>query len=220
MSNLTRIILVVVVGTAVVCTGLYSALPSRITAVQAIRTGDAETAVKIIGDAGGDISRTFRLPPAPGDTPGLGIALRPATYLEQPSATITVLVGTRDRCTFGPRQYTDGGTITCPVTQSGADTLRLTVRGAAGPLALFERKSPSGQDLAGLWVQVPPRSLEGRARFVMTALSTTRPWVLSWPLTIVAFWFSVCGALWLGLVALSRSDGLDGEARTDPDAPV
>jgi len=221
MSNLTRIILVVVVGTAVVCAGLYSALPGRITAVQAIRTGDAETAVKIVGDGGGGgTTRTFHLPPAPGDTPRLGIALRPATYLEQPSATITVLVGERDRCTFGPGQYTDGGTITCPVTQPGADTLRLSVRGAAGPLALIERTSPSGQNLAGLWVQVPPRSLEGRARFVLTALSTTRPWVFSWPLTIVAFWFSVCGALWLGLVALSRSEGLDGQVRTDPDAPL
>jgi hypothetical protein len=215
MSKLVKIVLVVVIGIALVCVALYSALPDRITAVQAIRTGDTETALKIVGDAGGGVTRLFSLPPAPRGTSRLAIALRPATYLERPSGTITVIVGKHDRCTFGPDQYTDGGTITCPVTQPGADKLQVTVRGATGPVALIERQSVSGENLAGLWVQVPSSSLEGRMRFVLTALSTTRPWLVSWPLGIFGFTFAVCASLWLGLVALARGDDLGDEAGTD-----
>jgi hypothetical protein len=210
MRKLARMAMVTVVGIALTGAAVYSALPERISPVQATRNGDAETAVKIVGDGGGRVTRTFKLPPAPGATPRLGLALRPATYLKRPTGTITVVVGERDRCTFRPSQYTDGGTITCPVTQTGADTLRISIRGAAGPLALIERQSVSGERLAGLWVQVPSRSVGGRIRFVLTALSTTRPWPFSWPLALFCFVFAVCASLWLGLVALSRSEDLDG----------
>jgi hypothetical protein len=223
MSRLTRFILVVVGGVAIVLVALYSALPSHTTPVQAIKTGGTETALKIVGDAGGSVTRTFRLPPAPRNTPNLGIALRPATYLKRPSATITVDVG-GNRCTFGPHQYTDGGTITCEVRRPGADTMRISVRRAAGPVALIERRTPSGRTLAGLWAQVPSSSLEGRLRFVMTALSTTRPWPFSWPLALFCFTFAVCASLGLGLVTLTRGEDLGGEAtpdsRASTDAPA
>ena len=211
MSNLRRLALVTAIGVALVVVALYSALPTRIAAVQAIRTGDTETALKIVGDDGGGVTRTFTLPPAPRDTPRLGIALRPATYFNAPSGTITVLVGTSDRCVFGPERYTDGGTVTCSVTQPGADKLRISVRGATGPVALIERQSASGENLAGLWVQLPPKSLEGRLRFVLTALSTTRPWLFSWPLAIFGFAIAVCGSVWLGLSALSSGEQPDVE---------
>jgi hypothetical protein len=214
MNKPVRVILIAVTGCTLVCLALYSALPTHITPVQAIRTGDTETPLKIVGDGGGSVTRTFILPPAPRDTPRLGIALRPATYLKPPSGTITVAVGTRDRCTYRPAQYTDGDTITCPVTQPGADKLRISVRNATGPVALIERQSESGKLLAGLWVQVPSSSLEGRVRFVLTALSTTRPWLFSWPLAIFAFTFALCASLWIGLTALTGPDDLDGEAGT------
>jgi hypothetical protein len=209
MSSLRRLALVTAIGVVLAGVALYSALPARVTAVQVIKTTDTETVLKILGDGGGGVTRTFALPPAPRGTPSLGIALRPATYLERPSGTITVRVGTSDRCTFGPDRYTDGGAITCPVRHPGADSLKISVRGATGPVALIERQSASGENLAGIWVQLPPSSREGRVRSVLTALSTTRPWLFSWPLAIFGFALSVCGSIWLGLWALSSSERLD-----------
>jgi hypothetical protein len=128
MRKLARMAMVTVVGIALTGAAVYSALPERISPVQATRNGDAETAVKIVGDGGGRVTRTFKLPPAPGATPRLGLALRPATYLKRPTGTITVVVGERDRCTFRPSQYTDGGTITCP----GPDRKAVCVRRTPG----------------------------------------------------------------------------------------
>ena len=69
MSNVTRLTLATVIGIALVGAALYSALPGHITAVQTVKTGDAETVVKLVGDGGGGATRTFILPPAPRDTP-------------------------------------------------------------------------------------------------------------------------------------------------------
>jgi hypothetical protein len=212
MSKLLKLCLIVATGSVLTAVTIYSALPSRIMPVSLVATTDTETAVKIVGDDGGSVTRTFVLPQAPRDTPRLGIALRPATYLLNPSATITVVIGSSDRCTFGPHQYTDGGTVTCPVTGSRARRLRISVRGAQGPLALIERQTTAGDNVAAIWVQIPRSSLEGRMRFVLTALSTTRPWLFSWPLAIFGFAVSVLGSLWLGLSVVSRAGGLDIEA--------
>jgi hypothetical protein len=212
MSNVLKLCLIVIAGGVLAAVTIYSALPSRIVPVSLVATTDAQTALKIVGDHGGGTTKTFVLPPAPRDTPRLGLALRPATYLLKPSATITVVVGGRDRCTFGPRQYTDGSTVTCPVTRSGARSFRISVRGARGPLALIERQTTAGKTVAGIWVQVPRSSLEGRLRFVLTALSTTRPWLFSWPLAIFGFAFSTCASLWLVLTALV------GDERPRPEA--
>ena len=65
MSKLARIAMVSSVGIALAGAAVYSALPERISPVQATRNGDAETAVKIVGDAGSGLTRTFKLPPAP-----------------------------------------------------------------------------------------------------------------------------------------------------------
>lgn len=216
MTGLRRGIPLIGVGVIVCAIALYSALPSRIAPVSLIFTGDTEAVLKIVGDQGGDVTRTFELPPAPAGESQLGIALRPATYLKAPSGVIDVTVGDRSHCTFRPTDYSDGGTITCPVKQAGASRMRIAVTGTTGPLALIERQTRTGRTIAGIWVQIPSRSLEGRVRFVLTALSTTRPGPFSWPLAIFGFAFAVCAGIWLIIAALSRDDDTDATAGLGP----
>jgi hypothetical protein len=223
MSATVKRALLVAAGCLLACAAVYSALPGRIAPVSLTRTGETDNALNIVGEGGGDVTRTFALPRRPPDAPHLGVGFRPATYLRPPSATITVVIGTHDRCTFGPGQYSDGGAIACPVTHAGAATMRIIVRGARGPLALIERQAPGGQDVPGIWVQIPPHSLSGRLDFVLTALSTTRPWLFTWPLALAGFLIATCGALWLMFAALARGEGLDaGTAgrESDPAAPA
>ena len=63
MSKFVKLVLSVVIGIALVCVAFYSALPDRITAVQAIRTGDTEAALKIVGDAGEPVGTAESLKP-------------------------------------------------------------------------------------------------------------------------------------------------------------
>ena len=205
MTKVTRAALVLTAGAAALGIAIYSALPQRIAPVSLVATGDTEVALKIVGDRGGDLTRTFTLPPAPSGESRLGLALRPATYLKAPSGQITVQVGS-STCRFGPDDYTDGGTISCPVAEAGTTRMRITVKDATGPLALIERQTRAGKDIAGIWVQIPPRSLEGRVRFVLTALSTTRPGLFSWPLAIFGFGLAICATIWLCLGAVARGD--------------
>ena len=217
MRDMRRASPLVLVGVLLCAVALYSALPSRIAPVSLIFTGDTETVLKIVGGRGGDATRTFALPPAPTGERHLGLALRPATYLKAPSGTIEVAVGDRTRCTFRPGDYSDGGTITCPVAQAGATSMRISVKGATGPLALIERQTRTGQTIAGIWVQIAPRSLSGRARFVLTALSTTRAGPFSWPLAILGFVFAVCAGLWLVVAAIATDPDPEDSTITDAD---
>lgn len=205
MRKLATAACLIAASVAVLATAIYSALPGRIAAVALIVTGDTEVALKIVGDRGGDVTRTFKLPAAPSGESRLGLALRPATYQKAPSAEIEVRVGS-STCRFGPSDYTDGGTISCPVAEPGTSSMRITVKGAAGPLALIERQTRDGKEVAGVWVHIPPRSLEGRVRFVLTALSTTRPGLFSWPLAIFGFGLAICATIWLCLGAVARGD--------------
>ena len=213
MRKLTTAALLIAASVAVLATAIYSALPVRIAPVALIVTGDTEVALKIVGDRGGDVTRTFTLPPAPAGESRLGLALRPATYLKAPSGAIEVTVG-KSTCRFGPSDYTDGGTISCPVAEPGTSSMRITVKGATGPLALIERQTRAGKDVAGIWVQIAPRSLEGRVRFVLTALSTTRPGLFSWPLAIFGFGLAICATIWLCIGVFARDDAGDETAVT------
>ncbi len=220
MNPLARTALSLAVGIVATGVAVYSALPQRIAPVALVATGDVEVALKIVPDRGGDLTKVFSLPPAPAGEPRLGLAIRPATYLKSPSAVIVLEAG-GSRCRFQPTEYTDGGTITCPMRTAGMTSMRLTIRGSTGPLALVERKTRDGEDLAGVWVQIPSRSLEGRLRFVLTALSTTRVGLFSWPLAIFGFAIAVCGSVWVALGARGRpetTEGLRSEAVQEPAA--
>lgn len=224
MRKLATAACLIAASVAVLATAIYSALPGRIAAVALIVTGDTEVALKIVGDRGGDVTRTFKLPAAPSGESRLGLALRPATYLKAPSGEIEVRVGS-SACRFGPSDYTDGGTISCPVAEPGTSSMRITVKGATGPLALIERQTRDGKEVAGVWVHIPPRSLEGRVRFVLTALSTTRPGLFSWPLAIFGFGLAICATIWLCLGVFARDDAGDETAVTpevepEPATPV
>ena len=199
------ITLAVITGVVLSVGAFYSALPAQISPIALSPVSGTERAEKIIDDRGGSVSRLFALPPAPTGIARLGIALRPATYLRPPSGTIEVTVG-NDRCRYRARDYTDAGTITCPISSTTPRRMRVTVTDATGPFALIERETRPGTYMVGSWVQRPPQSLSGRVRFVLTALSSTRAGLYGWPLAVFGFAFATIAGIGLSIFALLPED--------------
>ena len=95
----------------------------------------------------------------------------------------------------------------------------MTVSGATGPFALIERETRPGRYMVGSWVQRPPRSLSGRVRFVLTALSSTRAGLYGWPLAVFGFIFSTIAGVGLSIFALLPEDDDEQVASAITDAP-
>ena len=218
VSSGRLIALAVITGVVLSVGAFYSALPAQISPVSLSPTSGTERAEKIIDRRGGSVSRSFELPPAPTGVARLAIALRPATYLQRPSGTIEVSVGS-DRCRYRAGEYTDAGTITCPISSITPRRIRVTVSGATGPFALIERETRPGRYMVGSWVQRPPRSLSGRVRFVLTALSSTRAGLYGWPLAVFGFIFSTIAGVGLSIFALLPEDDDEQVASAITDAP-